>query len=238
MSSVLRKQYRTIFAGAPIMTISATNVLEMSRPKPTLGLFDSLRENRLQWIAELGIGYFPVTAQPYNAEYWENYRRLDKSPSGDALTGIRIDLVAKHWVGAVTDIGIGGGRFVTERPQTFGYDVNPVAVAWLHEHGRFQDPHKEEVDAVTLWDALEHIHDPRPLLANVRKLVFVSIPIFKGLSDVLRSKHLKPKEHVWYFERCGLNTFMELAGFVPIDWNRMETEAGREQIETFVFRRE
>jgi hypothetical protein len=72
----------------------------------------------------------------------------------------------------------------------------------------------------------------------VRKWVFVSIPIFTSAADVLRSKHYKPKEHVWYFTVGGLDHFMRSFGFECVDFNRMEREAGREQIDTFVFRRE
>jgi len=31
-----------------------------------------------------------------------------------------------------------------------------------------------------------------------------ALPIFEGLQDVLRSKHFKPGEHVWYFTEPGL----------------------------------
>lgn len=201
-------------------------------------LFSRLADSKLLWIPELGIGWFPVKAQPYDLAYWENYRRLDQTPSGDALTAMRRDLVAKHWQFEVTDIGIGGGRFVTERESTWGYDVNPCAVEWLRACNRFHDPYKDAVDAATFWDSLEHIFDPGPLLANIRRWVFVSLPIFTSCDDVLRSKHFKKEEHCWYFTVRGLDHFMRLFGFECIDFNRMERDAGREQIDTFVFRRE
>jgi hypothetical protein len=93
------------------------------------------------------------------------------------------------------------------------------------------------VDAVTFWDSLEHIHDPGPLLANVRRFVFVSLPVFSGPDDVLRSKHYKREEHCWYFTQRGLRNFMWEFGFQFVAGNNMEQAAGREQIESFVFER-
>jgi len=200
------------------------------------GFFDSLRDANLQWLPELGIGWYPVTAQPYNGDYWENYRRLDKSPSGDALTAMRIALVEKYWSGVVVDVGIGGGRFVSERPLTWGFDVNPAAVAWLKGRDLFRDPYEHLVDAVTFWDSLEHIHDPRPLLANVRKFVFVSLPIFEDVAHVLRSKHFKKEEHCWYFSARGFESFMLSLGFQTVERNTME-QSCREDISSYVFRR-
>lgn len=200
-------------------------------------LWDSLRSERLQWLPELGIGWYPVSAQPYDEAYWENYRELDRSFTGAALTAMRLDLVAKHWGNQVVDIGIGGGRFLIDHGLAFGYDVNPHAVEWLKEHDLWCDPYAQPVDAITCWDVLEHIHDPGPLLANVRRFVFVSLPIFGGPEDVLASKHFKREEHCWYFTRVGLAQFMKRYGFKVIAGNNMEQMAGREQIESFVFER-
>ncbi len=201
------------------------------------GLFDSLRAERLQWLPELGLGFYNVIAQPYGKEYWEQYRKWDKTPCGDALTAMRRELVAKYWDFEVTDIGIGGGRFVTERPLTWGFDVNPHAVEWLKACNKFHDPYIDTVDAATCWDSLEHILDPSPLLRNIRKWLFVSLPIFTSCDDVLQSKHYKKTEHVWYWTMNGLDRFMRRFDFERVDWNRMERDAGRENIDTFVFKR-
>lgn len=178
-----------------------------------------------------------MSAQPYDEGYWKNYRALDKAPTGDELTKMRLDLVAQHWSNWVVDIGIGGGRFVHEHGLARGYDVNPHAVAWLKERDLWCDPYAQPVDAITCWDSLEHIHDPGPLLGQVRRFVFVSLPIFSGPEHVLASKHFKREEHCWYFTRDGLARFMGRFGFVTISRNRMEQAAGREGIESFVFER-
>lgn len=188
-------------------------------------------------MPELGFGWYPVTANPYDDAYWQNYRERDDTPAGAALTAMRCALVWKYWPGNVVDIGIGGGRFVREHQAAFGYDVNPLAVAWLKANGRWLDPYRRTVEAITMWDALEHIHEPGPLLANVQRWVFVSIPIFSDCDDALHSKHFKPAEHVWFFTRAGLEGFMQRFGFDLVEHSDMEQEAGREQIESFAFKR-
>jgi len=199
--------------------------------------FDSLRARALQWLPELGVGWFPVEAQPYDAAYWERYRALDRTPAGDQLTDMRVDLVAQHWAGELVDVGIGGGRFMQQRPFTLGFDVNPAAVAWLQALGAWRDPSAAPVDALSFWDSLEHIHDPAPLLRNVRRYVFTSLPIFDGPEHVLRSRHYRRDEHCWYFTRTGIERFMAGFGFDLLHADEREQAAGREDIGSFVFKR-
>lgn len=184
----------------------------------------------------MGIGWYPVVAQPYDAAYWTRYRGYDATPAGDLLTLMRRGLVADYWSGDLVDVGIGGGRFVAERPDTRGFDVNPHAQAWLREQGAWCDPYAEQVDAVCFWDSLEHIHDPGPLLVNVRRFAFVSCPIFDGPEHVLRSKHFRRDEHCWYFTAGGLQRFMAGFGFEEIHADQREQTAGREDIGSFVFK--
>lgn len=152
----------------------------------------------------------------------------------------RVDLVEKHYRNSLVDIGIGSGAFVelrnSRQRRTLGYDVNTVAREWLINRGLWQDPW-EGAMAVSLWDVLEHIPNFDELLAKVSEWVFVSIPIFTDGEHVLRSKHYRKDEHVWYFTRTGFINTMHGLGFGLVDLNVMETDIGREDIGTFVFRR-
>lgn len=161
---------------------------------------------------------------------------MDLTPTGAGLTADRLAWVARFWDGTVCDIGVGGGRFVSEGGHE-GYDINPEAVAWLKEKGIYLDPYAAPVDALTFWDSLEHIHDPRPLLNNCRKWAFISIPIFSDVSHALRSRHFRPDEHCWYFTTQGLVGFMETLGFALAGMCDMEIQRGRDGIKTFAFRR-
>jgi len=199
---------------------------------------DLLRHSqRLEWFPEVGLGYLDAPPIAYDIDYWATYRELDKTACGAQLTTMRINLVDFHWQGDVVDIGIGGGRFVSERPNSFGYDISVPAMSWLAERGLWRDPFLQPVDAITCWDSLEHMRDPGPLLAQVRKYVFVSMPIFNGPHHALLSRHFKPGEHYLYAERRGLVWLFEQYGFECLHFDMRETEAGRDGIGSFTFRR-
>lgn len=204
-----------------------------------------LSPETLVWLPEVGIGYYPVTAQPYDDAYFERYQQQDQSEIGDRLNRARVDLVKKYTQGdeLLCDVGIGGGRFVSDmraaepKMRIRGTDVNPRAIEWLTERGIWHEPCEQAVDCLTFWDSLEHINDPSEILAAARRLVFVSIPIFRDCEHILRSKHFRKDEHAWYYTAEGFRTFMGEHGFLLMESNTMEQDAGREDIGTFVFRR-
>ena len=185
----------------------------------------------LLWSDELGMGYHPRPPMDYNGSYFAKYQDMDDTEMGALLTAARVDLVRRYFDGKVVDIGIGGGRFVTDS-DSFGYDVNPDAVAWLGD--RYLDPYENGADAVTCWDSLEHIPEPEKFLATVKKWLFVSMPTYEGQSDCLASKHFKPGEHIWYWTIRGFIDWCGLNGFAVREVNAMETDIGREGITTFV----
>lgn len=200
-------------------------------------LSNSLAQEQLVWLPELGMGWYPVTASPYDDSYWQSYREKDYTPIGDVLNTARVAL-ARKWSAVpsrTVDVGIGGGRFCAEFGCK-GWDVNPRALEWLLNRGAALDPSVRRVDCATFWDSLEHIHDPRPILANIERVALVSMPIYTDVAHVLRSKHFKKDEHCWYFTRVGLIRFMERHGFTLGGWSTME-QPMREDIETFAFLR-
>jgi len=156
----------------------------------------------------------------------------------------RVEFVNRHFSGALVDVGIGAGSFIelrnaerNRRPNTFGYDVNPMARDWLLERSLWIDPYTGRVPAISLWDVLEHIADFDALLARVAGWVFVSIPIFFSGEHVLSSKHFRKDEHIWYFTSEGLVRTFADRGFDLVETNRIESDLGREDIGSFAFRR-
>ncbi|MND98565.1 hypothetical protein D3C80_909240 [compost metagenome] len=190
----------------------------------------------LLWSDELGYGWHGRQPMDYSGPYFAKYQQLDATPMGAALTQARLDLVRRHFVGQVVDIGIGGGRFVTEA-EAMGFDVNAEAVAWLERQGRFYDPYRHHAEAVTCWDSLEHIPEPEKLLAQVGEWLFVSMPIYDSQAHCLQSKHYKPGEHIHYFTLNGFITWCQRQGFELVEINQVESELGREGITSFAFRR-
>jgi hypothetical protein len=142
----------------------------------------------------------------------------------------------------VVDVGIGAGTFITSRQAagmgaTFGYDVNPAGLAWLRQRGVFFDVYQHQADAITLWDVLEHIADFAPLLRQVRRFVFLSIPIAQDAAHARAFKHFRPHEHCWYFTHPGLISVMAMHGFKLVDHHHEEVRAGRQDVGSYSFMR-
>jgi len=165
---------------------------------------------------------------------------VTQARSGEALTRVRIDFVKKYLGdgshGASGVLGIGGGRFVREA-DCWGFDVNETAIEWLKSHNAFTNPLTAPPEAISCWDALEHIPKPEKLLRSVRKWLFVSLPIFTNPATVVSSKHYKPGEHLWYFTHGGLVKWCAAQGFELVEYNHIESDLGREGINTYAFRR-
>lgn len=190
----------------------------------------------LVWMPELGMGYHTGEPMSYENDYWSKYVDMDNTAMGEELTRVRCKFVKHHYNGQVVDIGIGAGRFVKESGAK-GYDVNVDAINWLRERNLYQDPYKDKVYAITCWDSLEHIPEPEKLINQVKEWVFVSMPIYTSGDDVLQSKHYRPNEHLWYWTREGLVKWFNRLGFNLVTSDDFETKIGREQIETFAFKR-
>jgi hypothetical protein len=196
-----------------------------------------LPNDKLVWWPELEMGWHPATPISYQEDYWEKYVEYDATKMGEALTRFRCDFVRKYWKGDLVDIGIGAGRFVQESGGK-GFDVNKSAIKWLKNNNLWSDPYESPVDCITCWDSLEHIPKPEKLLAQVKHWVFVSIPIFTTAESVIRSKHYRPGEHIWYFTERGLIQYMAKHGFALKSHSDAEIKIGREDIKSYAFCRE
>lgn len=199
-------------------------------PSLPSGLTDTLL-----WSEEKGQGFHTRPAMRYEGQYFAHYQKLDATPMGGLLTKARCELVDRYMPQHyAVDIGIGGGRFVTEHGGD-GYDVCEDAVKWLGDN--YVDPYKTPIHAATCWDSLEHIPEPEKLLAQVTDWLFVSMPIYEDMADVLQSKHYKPGEHLHYFTQEGFLRWCGEQGFECVEMNRVESDLGREGIMSFAFKR-
>lgn len=190
----------------------------------------------LVWLPELGMGRYPVPkTRPYDENYFSRYQQLADTDLGRELTAARVRLVARHYTGPVLDVGIGAGQFVTARPETKGFDVNPAGVEWLKERGAWANLYRDRYPALTFWDSLEHIDRPDVAVAHAEKWVFVSVPIFSGAEHVIRSRHFRRDEHIWYWTHYGLVAWFAEQGFHLAESNTMETLLGREGIGSYAF---
>ncbi|MDG0556620.1 methyltransferase domain-containing protein [Klebsiella quasipneumoniae] len=195
-------------------------------------------QSELSFFPELGFGYFPVPKnRPYDERYFEKYKAMADTEMGRQLTDFRVNFVRKHHQGDVCDVGIGCGQFV-EAYNCSGFDVNQAGIDWLKAEGRYLDFYKHGCDALTFWDVLEHIDEPDKAIACANKWVFVSIPVFDSAEHILRSRHFRKDEHIFYFTNDGLIRWFGENGFVLVESVNTESEIGRDGITTYAFRRE
>lgn len=201
---------------------------------------DALERDGFLWLPEHGMGRLRVTDPVYDADYFANYEQRARTPMGRAITEGRVALANQYTDRHVVDVGIGCGAFVSARMGwTWGYDVNPAGIAWLHGCGRWRDPYKDLPESVSLWDVLEHIEEPELLLRRVARFVFMSLPIVPGDGPPSADwRHYKPHEHCWYWTEPGLIRWMAEHGFRLLQRSRFEQKLGRQDIGTYAFERE
>lgn len=121
--------------------------------------------------------------------------------------------------GETLDIGCGIGDFLRHRPGTLGVDVNPAIVEFGCAQGlpvTLMEPDRlpfenARFDALVLDNVLEHIVDPQPLLAEMRRVlrprgrVVVGVPGHKGFSH--------DPDHKRFYDERELCATLEGAGF-------------------------
>lgn len=169
----------------------------------------------------------------------DDYYSKTDDPQDSAVNDGRIAMVAKHFgPGQVCDIGIGSGEFIKRRQNTFGFDVNPVAIEWLKRNDLWAQ-YLNEFSAYTFWDVIEHVPEPEQYFKQIqlRAYLFTSVPIFYGLGGIRASKHYRPGEHLYYWTEQGFVDWMALHGFLLLDQQDFEIAAGRESIYSFAFKR-
>lgn len=181
---------------------------------------------------------------PYDADYMAKCDAYAGSDIAKAVNAGRCALLQRYIAedGSVLDIGAGSGDFVRSAASwgfsAKGFDVIPETADRLRADGLYADPSKT-FDAVTMWDVLEHIEDPAPVLGILRAgaLLFVSIPVFADLATVRQSKHYRPGEHLYYWTAPGFVAWMALHGFALLEQSDHETAAGRDSIAAFAFKK-
>jgi hypothetical protein len=190
-----------------------------------------------------GIAYEDNTdTMSYAEDYFAHYKKCEGTQIANALNEFRVGLSHKYCK-SIIDIGVGSGEFLKScRIPCNGYDVNPVAEEWLKECSLWADPYAESWrwDGMSLWDVIEHIPAPGLLFSRVPvgAYVFLTIPFFYSLDEIVHSKHYKPTgEHLRYFTRDGFVMYMDGFGFDLLEESDAESKAGRHQVMSFAFKK-
>jgi len=143
--------------------------------------------------------------------------------------------------GKLLDVGCALGDFLLEAKaagwDVEGVEISPFAAQRARERGlrvstgRLEDLDLPEAsfDAITLYDAIEHMTDPVGTLAAVRRLlrpggiVHLVTPNVGGVQARVLGRHwyhYKPGEHLVYFAPNTLRTTVERAGLRWDGWSR------------------
>jgi len=204
------------------------------------------------------------------SEYWESYKfDLYRTPAVQAAFGGRYDRVLEQvhrWVsplGSVLDIGCGVGNFLAHAEaigmRAVGSDVDARAVEVARQRGLQacvaedldQFVPDRSVDAVSMWDVVEHLFDPlgvlrgvvaklRPggaLMVETPDAAFPVRPVLLGLYRLTggRLNLAHPMyywEHKVYFTEAGLRHLLARVG-LDVVWLRRETSLREKMIVEF-----
>lgn len=137
--------------------------------------------------------------------------------------------------GRILDVGSARGEFLGEMQhygwEIAGTDLNPAGITYAKKHlkGEFFAGQIEDVtwddhqfDAITMWDVLEHLPNPKTALRRMQRLLkadgylLISVPNIEGVQAKLFRKHwmgLDPPRHLSVFTRRSLYQLLADTGF-------------------------
>lgn len=120
--------------------------------------------------------------------------------------------------GKVLDVGCGIGDFLRFRPETVGIDINPHNVNYCRQDGldahnaadKFPFP-DHAFEGVVLDNVLEHIEDPGPILAEIRRVLKPNGTLLIGVPG--RKGYAADPDHKRYYDKLSLCRLVEGRGF-------------------------
>lgn len=168
--------------------------------------------------------YKPIGAAKYNREYFEKYNLYENTELGRRINETRWALVGKYLNGKklLLDWGCGNGSFIRNAPNgfcCFGHDLNPFSP---YKHERLAS---ERMDAVTLWDVIEHMERPEEFVGSLKTgCLFIVTPDVASIENIETWKHYRPDEHQHYFTVDSMVRMLARAGYDLREINRDEAE--------------
>lgn len=161
-----------------------------------------------------------IDCQPfdYDFNYSNNYNKLGEigKRMGYLRLGYLLGAINKV-PNSILDIGYGNGDFLETCtniiPNCYGYDISPYPAP--DKVTKIDSLNNIEVDVITMFDVLEHwknIYEIKNLKCNY---IYLSLPNCDYKSDDWFDtwKHRKPNEHLWFFNKESLTTFMSEVGY-------------------------
>lgn len=170
----------------------------------------------------------------YDSEYIKS--RYDQYPTTRSMSKLRWDVITRiidpfmENMESVLDFGCGNGDFLLNGKTELGMKVHGIEAAAdypLNFINRVADP--VPCDLFTCFDSIEHVEDPRALLAKVQSpYICISLPWCHertlGLEWFANWKHRRPGEHLWHFDHLSLPALLGEFGYKLIYCGNPEDE--------------
>ena len=183
----------------------------------------------------------------YDAGYFRRGGKYDRAEGGAAAADrndrARADLVKQHAGGGqLLDVGCATGGFLRQARAT-GFQVRGVEIS-AAAAGEARHHHGLDVDtgdvlslplpaaafaAITLWDVIEHVADPRALMRRAGELLLPGGRLFLSTGDVdsawarVCGRHwplLTPPQHLSFHTRRSIDVLVEQAGLELVEVSR------------------
>ncbi|NLN74771.1 MAG: class I SAM-dependent methyltransferase [Armatimonadetes bacterium] len=172
-------------------------------------------------------------SEQYDSSYFDIYRRRRafRLKRGDRRLR-KIELLKEP--GRLLDIGCSLGYFVEAANarawQASGIEISPHAAEYARELGldvktgilEDADYSAASFDCVTMWDVLEHVPDPTAHMLEVNRILVDGGLVVLGTPDLGHFRfrvgrenwrHLKPSEHIYYFDKSSITRLLNKTGF-------------------------
>lgn len=154
--------------------------------------------------------------------------------------GWKFDIIRDYAPGkektSLLDLGCGTGHFVLQALEqgfdAWGVDISQDRIRYAQQtlkledrvqHGKIEEAFPNRTfDIITLWDVIEHIHDPKALLNSLKQVAHSQTHIFVLTMSIdsityklfrKRWNYINPTQHLFY---CSDSTIREL--FVHSGW--------------------
>jgi SAM-dependent methyltransferase len=182
--------------------------------------------------------YYPPDYEPYRRAPEEARFKIQRFHQRLKLRNRCLVVTNLHKRGQLLDVGCATGTFLAEIKrygdwQVFGVELNQWAARYARDQlgldifdgqlceANFAD---NKFDMVTMWDVLEHVHDPRRTLAEVYRILkpggslICSVPNVDSLDARLFGRFwigLDAPRHLYAYSRHTLAAMLRAEGLQP-----------------------
>lgn len=151
----------------------------------------------------------------YDEEYHKKFLERANTELGKKIYAARWDFIEGFCHGKLKllDYGCASGAFhksAVNGYETYGYDVNP--------HCGFPTTPDFPIDILTMWDSIEHLHDPVGVIRKIDPTwIFLTTPNLESVKEPVRNwRHYRPREHIHYFDLHSLTEILDYCGYQVI----------------------